>query len=92
MNDNFCFVKVDNNKNGHLYNIFENDAQENQIGLLKMRYGILYLFPVINTEVIWGEELGAWVFDDINKRDLNEEEKINIFAKCIDEIKDYFEI
>ena len=92
MNENFYFVKCENNTNGRLYDIFEDETEENRLGVLKLRYGILYLFPVVEDEILWGTELDAWVFDDINKNSLNEAEQIKIFAECVDEIKEYFDL
>ena len=91
MENNFYFVKSEKNKSGRLYDIYEDDNRETRLGVLQMRFGILYLFPVIEEDILWGDVLNSWIFEDVNKSELEEDEKTEIFAKCINEIKEFFE-
>lgn len=90
MEKKYYFVKCEKNTNGRLYDIFKDETEENKIGILKMRYGILYLFPVIEDEIMWGVELDAWVFNDMDKNELNEEEQEKIFSECEIDLIEYF--
>lgn len=84
----YRFSKLDG-KNGNMYDIYDESTLE-RVGLLKMRPGTLYLFPVVEDDVVWGDPLDTWVYDDIYKSELDEAEKIVVFNESREALDEYF--
>lgn len=78
------------NKNGELYDVFDEETEE-RVGHLKMRDGVLYLLPVFENEVLWGDPLNTWIYQDIAKQELDDAEKIVVFSETRASLDEYLE-
>ena len=76
-------------KHGGLYDIFDENGE--QVAYLRIKYGIVSLYPMIDDEPAWGIVLGTWIFDDYNKTSLTDEEANTIKEESIGLIDEFFE-
>lgn len=75
-------------KNGGLYLILKEDIT---VAYLRIRFGVVNLYPVVDNDICWGIVLDSWIYDDIDKIDLTEEETSKIFSECENPITEFLE-
>ena len=76
-------------KHGGLYDVLDENGE--QVAYLRIKYGIVSLYPMLDDEPAWGIVLGTWIFDDYNKTSLTDEEANTIKEESISLIDEFFE-
>ena len=83
----YKFEKTTNNTGG-LFNVLKDGAL---VAYIRIKYGVVNLYPILDDEIAWGIVLGSWVFDDINKTTLSDEEEKNILYESTVALEEWFE-
>ena len=83
----YTFEKITDTTGG-LYIIKNNEIS---VAYLRIKYGIVNLYPLIDDEVCWGIILKSWVFDDVDKASLTKEEDKKICSECETPIEEFLE-
>lgn len=81
----YTFEQTNDTKGG-LCNVIKNGKT---IAYLRIKYGIVTLYPVIDDEVAWGIMLKTWIFDDFEKKTLSKEELDKICNECDEPLNDF---
>lgn len=74
----YTFKEI-SDKNGGLYFILKDDVT---VAYIRIKFGIVNLYPVVDNDICWGICLDSWIFDDIEKTELTDEESEKIKDEC----------
>ena len=83
----YKFEKTSDNTGG-LFNVLKNDIL---VAYIRIKFGVVNLYPVLDDETAWGIVLGSWIVGDIDKTTLTAEEEKNIMYESTLALEEWFE-